>query len=273
MANILFATTARVDAGTLTAGGTLADTLPIANLQAQQPGQVARWTSLTGMYVVADLLEAAAINLVALLAHNGTSAATWRIRAAATEADLTAAPGFDTGAVFESVWPSSGRPSPGYDDERLHSIRYLSPAQSFRYWRIDVEDAANPAGYFEAGRLVIDAAWQPERNLRHDWDLGHDDPAEPRLAALGHLWPGPESRPARVFECAVRGMTEDDAANGYEILRRRGRRGDLLVVRNPELTTHLQRNVVYGLLLEPGRVRRIAHNYYEQPFKLREFPV
>lgn len=271
MARIRIATTDKSDAGTLTGGGTLADTLPITNLQTIQPGEVARWTSLTGMFLVLDLLAAVAVDVVALLAHNGTTAATWQIRAAALEADLVSAPGYNSGSV--SIWPASGRPS-GYDGEKLPSLHYLATPQSFRFWRIDLADAANPDGYFEAGRLVVAASWAPAKNLRHDWELGFVDPSEPSRAARGHLWPGPESNPAREWDFTIRGLSENDVmAGGYELARKRGARKDVLAIRNPELTTHLHRNMVYGLLEGPKRIRRIAHNYYEQPFKLLEFPV
>lgn len=271
MARIKLATTEKSDGGALTGGGTLADTLPVTNLQTIQPGEVARWTSLTGIYVVLDLLAAVDVDVVALLAHNGTDAATWQVRAAAAEGDLVGAPGYDSGSA--SMWPAGGRPS-GYDGEKLPSLLYLSPARSFRFWRIDVADAANPAGYFEAGRLVVAASWAPARNLRHEWEIGYVDQAEPQRAARGHLWPGPESNPAREFEFAIRGLAEDDVMQGgYELARKRGSRKDVLAIRNPELTTHLARNMVYGLLEGPKRVRRIAHNYFEQPYKLHEFPI
>lgn len=271
MARILIATTEKSDAGTLTGGGSLAESLPITNLQTQQPGEVARWLSLSGMSLVLDLLEAAAINLVALLAHNGTADATWQIRAAAAAGDLVSAPGYDSGVV--SMWTAAGRP-PGYAGEKLPSLHYLAAAQTFRYWRIDMADAANPAGYFEAGRLVIDAAWAPARNLRHEWEIGHIDPSESERAARGHLWPGPDSNTAREWDFAIRGLSEDDVfAGGYEIARKRGARKDVLAARNPELTTHLHRNTVYGLLSPPGKIRRIAHDWYEQPYRLSEFPI
>jgi hypothetical protein len=271
MSNIVIATTALADAGTLTGGGTLAATLPVGNLQTMQPGQAARWTSLTGMYAVLDLGAAAAVNLVALLAHNGSSAATWHIRGASSEAGLTDSAGYDSGAI--SMWPSTGRPA-GYDAERLHSIQFLAPAQSYRWWRVDLADSANADGYFEAGRLIVDAAWQPLRNLRFDWGMSWDDPSAPVLSALGHQWPGPESRTARVFDFAIRGLSASDVATGgYEIGRKRGRRKDVFVVRGPTLTAQLHRNMVYGLLSEAAAIRRIAHDWYEQSFKLREFPV
>lgn len=270
---ILIATAALTDAAVLTPGGTLADTLPVTNLQTQQPGEAARWTSLTGMYVEADLGAAQAINVAALLAHNGTAAATWRIRGATSQANLTAAPGYDTGAVFVSMWTAAGRPA-GYDNEKLPSLHFIDPAQSFRFWRIDLADAANPAGFFEAGRLVIDAAWRPGKNLTRGWEIGYADVSEPEFAAKGHLWPGPESVTAREWSFTLRGLSEDDVfANGYELARKRGARKDVLIIRNPQLTTHLHRNMLYGLMSGPGKILRIAHNFYEQPYRLREFPI
>src|SRR3546814_236006 len=125
MAGLYIATPVLSDAATLSTTGTVSSTLPLTNLQTMQPGEVCRFTSLTGIMIVADLGSAASINWIELINHNGTSAATWRIRGADTEGELTSDPGYDSGTV--SMWPTSGKP----DDEglqNLSSLQYLTTA-------------------------------------------------------------------------------------------------------------------------------------------------
>ena len=270
MARIVIATGEKVEGGIVTGYGTLAASLPAANLQTLQPGEVARWTSLATIAADIDLVAAAAVNVVALGPHNGTSAATWRVRGATSQANLTAAPGYDSGSG--SMWPATGRPS-GYDGVKLWSLLYLSAAQSFRWWRFDVADAANPDGYFEAGRWIVDAAWQPAKNLRYGWGVGWDDPSEIVRAIGGQAWPVPRSR-ARVLEFTLGSMSEDEMmANAYEIARKRGKAKDVLVARDPAATTHLHRQMIYGLMAElPPLVNR-TFNLYETGYRLEELIV
>src|SRR3546814_18170088 len=93
MAGLYIATPVLSDAATLSTTGTVSSTLPLTNLQTMQPGAVCRFTSLTGMMIVADLGAAASINWIEMINQNGKSAATWRIRGASTEGGLPSAPG------------------------------------------------------------------------------------------------------------------------------------------------------------------------------------
>src|SRR5579864_7228691 len=107
MKNVLLMSPALSDAATL-AGSSQVASLPIANLQAMQPKKKWRSTGTTE-YVTADMGAAVACNGLALIGHNLTSAATLRVRAAASAANVTASPALDTGAV--SAWPVSGKPA------------------------------------------------------------------------------------------------------------------------------------------------------------------
>lgn len=272
---IVIATPALSDAATLTGLGTIAATLPVTNLQTVQPGKVARWTSLATVGLRADLGAAAAINLIALGPHNGTSAATWQIRAGASEAEADAGAGYDSGAV--SMWPGTGRPA-GYDSERLWSLAWLPRtggpgAQTFRYWRIDVDDGANPAGYFDIGRLYLSAAWQPTKNLRYGWGLGWDDPSEHVQAIGGQRW-GVRRAKGRVLPFALGSMIEDEMiGTADEIARLRGTTEDILVVRDPEATAWLHKYIVQGTLetLEPLINR--TFNLYDSNYRVRQLVI
>lgn len=269
--HIVIATPDFADAGTLTGLGTIAATLPVTNLQTMQPGKVARWTSLSTVALRLDLGSAPNINLVALGPHNGSAVAEWRIRAGDSEGDADSGVGFDSAQV--SMWPSSGRPF-GYDGVMLWSLLWLGSAvEAHRYWRFDVYDPGNAADYFQAGRLVVDAAWQPTKNLRYGWGIGWNDASEIVESIGGQTWPVERAR-RRVMEFTLGSMSEAEMwTSAYEIARKRGRAKDLLVIRDPAATTQLHRQMVYGLLTDlPPLVNR-TFNLYETNYRLQELVV
>jgi hypothetical protein len=271
MGHIVIATPERVDAGTLTGLGTIAASLPVVNLQTMQPGKVCRWLSLGAVGLRCDLGTAPSVNLVAFGPHNGSATAHWRVRAGVSESEADAGAGYDSGMV--PMWPAGGRPS-GYDGVMLWSLLWLGAAvQPWRFWRIDVHDETNPAGYFQAGRLVIDAAWQPTRNLRYGWGLGWDDPSETVRAIGGQTWAVERNR-GRILEFTLGSMREHEMMeNAYELARKRGKARDLLVVRDPDASTHLHRQMVHGLMTElPPLVNR-HFRLFETGYRIAELPI
>jgi hypothetical protein len=241
----------RIEQATLAGLGTLAPTMPVTNLQTMAPVEAARWTSLAGMGVEADLGGAVAVTLVALLYHNGTAAGTWRIRAAATQGDLTANPGYDTGSL--SLWTAAGKPSPAA--LRLPSLHLPAAAQSFRWWRLDLADAANPDGFLEAGRLYIADAPTFGRNYDVGASWYHVDESE-HVTARGGQVTVEELQRRRGLRVRLGRMSEDEAfGTVYELERVRGRARDVLALPRPDATTHLHRQSIYGLMKRLGGLR------------------
>lgn len=268
MANrIVIATPELVEGATLTGGGTISASMPVANLQDQQPANAVRWTSLTGMYVEVDLGAAYAINALFAGYHNGTTDCTLRWRGATSQANLTASPGYDSTA--ESAWAAGSRPA-GYDGEKLSSFKWLTTAQTYRWWRLDIADAGNPDGYFDLGCLIVDAAFQPERNYEFGAGFGHDDPSPLRVGQGGQTWPqAVPSSGVRRFR--VPNLTEDEAFGTiFELGRKRGRKKSVLVVPKPEATTHLHRQMIYGLMVEDPTIREGRGQRYAASLAVKE---
>ena len=266
MGNIVIASPALSDAATLSTPGTVAATLPLANLQAMYPGQVCRFTSLAGMAIVADLGAPYAINLVALVMHSATAAASWRIRGASSQANLTAAPGYDSGTV--SLWPSSGQPS-GWP--KATSSLFLAGAQTYEWWRIDLADAANPAGYLDIGRLYLAAAWQPSRNHKTDWSLAYVDDTlvTKSLSGINFVTPRP---PRRKVDWTIEFLSETEMKeNALELDRLRGASKDVLAIRDPGATTELQHDTVQGLqTLQPVTIGAPSPVLWSKKFTIEE---
>lgn len=263
MSNIAIATPILSDAATVTATDELGN-FPVTNLQTKQPSVKWRTAGLSPAVVI-DLGSAGAINLVGLFATNTTSAATWRIRAAASEANLTASPGYDSGSV--AAWPETGMAT---DWPAVNLIHWLTAAQTFQWWRIDLADAGNPAGYLQAGRVYVAAAWQPTRNLQRGWSIEPQDESETFRAQGGQEYD--EIRPQRrIAKFRLAFLSEDELYdNVFEIDRRQGRTGDVFVMRDPTHASHLHKQSVYGTLKGSEPAVNQAALIFEKSYQVRE---
>lgn len=242
MENLAIADTGLVDAATLSAGSQLGS-MPVGNLQKIQPLDRWRTDDLANAYLIADLGAAETINLIALLYHNLSSAATWRVRAAASETDLTAAPAYDSGSVnaWHNDWPA--------DQSPLHSRIWLGAStETYQWWRVDISDSGNPDTYVEAGRLLIDNAWQlPQlKNIEYGWGMTFVDPSEHSRSRGGQDYSNKLNKYRRL-DCSLNFLDEDEMYdNYYEIQRKRGASQDVFVMRDPAAGKHLLRQSLYG---------------------------
>lgn len=243
MAKIIIAGSQISDAGTLEDSSTVAANYPLANLLLLQPGRKARFSTPAAVYVVLDLGSAQAITFAALVNHNGSATGTWRVRGATSEANLTAAPGYDSGGS-DSLYPVTGKP----DADVQHSFLSFA-AQTYRWWRIDIDDTSNADGYVDLGRIILANAWAPEVNFAFGAGIGWLDPSNIDQGVGGHLYPN-ERPKHRVMTLPLNFQTESDMLGGlYELQRKVGASRDVFVVLDKEDTTHLHRRMLQGLLL------------------------
>lgn len=102
--------------------------------------------------------------------------------AAAASADLTAlsgadfehVAGYDSGLV--DAWPAAWVAATTAEQRagvRGLAIHTPSTAQNYQYWRCDMVDEANPAGYLQAGRVFAGTAWRPTYNMSVGAGLGY----------------------------------------------------------------------------------------------------
>lgn len=263
MSNIVIATPALSDEATITAGSE-AGALQASNLQTIQVADPWRASDLNNAYLVVDLGSAQAINLVALIANNASSSATWRIRGATSEANLTASPGYDSGSL--SMLAKAGLA----DWSTTDAVLWLSSAQSYRWWRIDVSDASNADGYFQAGRLYISAAWQPSVNLNYGWQMGFVDFSLRPRSAGGQVVPLERSR-ARYLVLSLDFQSEADLYdNAFEIDRTRGHSKDIFVLRDPDSASYRQEQSIYGLQEELAPIINPRVNMFSKRFRIEE---
>jgi len=264
MSNIVIASPELLEAATITAGSE-AGGMAASNLKLL-PGR-GRWraTALGSANLVVDLGAAFAINLIALLYTNATSAATWRIRGATSEANLTAAPGYDSGNIAH--WPAQT----GLGDWAwTHAFKFLTTAQNYQWWRIDITDAANPAGYYQASRLYIAAAWQPSINISFGASHGWVDPSEHGRSRAGQIAVR-EMNAYRAMNFQLRFQSEAQLFdNAFRLDRLRGRRRDVLVIRDPDTTTRGMDWCICGIVTDVSPIAHPAFDIYEKSYRLEE---
>lgn len=284
MANVLLAWNNRADIATLS-GGSWSATLPLANLQNRQVQKVARTTGLTlaNTQFIADMGAAKSINCAALVVHNMSESAKVRITGCS-------APGFidpEYQSAWIEVWPAGIIPisaleweddnfwlgtmtaeaRAGYNSPFLH---VLPQAQYLRYWRLEIDDTTNPAGYVHIGRLFMAQSWQPQYNMAYGASLGYDDPTEIATSLTG----------AEYFD--VRGKyrnhkfdlaflsTEEVHGQVLEMQRLAGTSAEVLVVPNKDdASTFVQRSFV-GRLKSLSPVSQPNFNLFSTSIEIKE---
>ncbi len=144
MSNVRFLYTIKTDQATISASSAVAG-LPVANVAQEFVGKVWRSTADTGQWVKFDLETAQKVTMLAIFGHNLTSGATIKLEANTT--DSWALPPYSHTLTWNA----------------LAIVEFLD--QTYRWWRISIEDGANPDGYIEIGRICAGEYYEPAVNV------------------------------------------------------------------------------------------------------------
>lgn len=283
MANVMLGYPNRIDAATLALGAWEA-TLPLNNLKDRKLGKVARTTSDANSATLfsADLGAPKSIRVIALVNHNLSLAARYRIRAD-DNADF-GSPLLDTG--WQDVWPVVYLPDDlEWEDDNWWTGKYTDEEKAgytwtlvhvlaanlvARYWLVELDDTANPDNYVQIGRAFIGPALQPVVNMGYGVQIGF----EPR-AELGEALSGAEyfnrRDPYRVARFSLGAMSEGDAfARAFEINRRAGIDQEVLFVYDPDDTRQQLRRRFLGRLRQLSPIEHPYPNWHSTAFELKE---
>lgn len=271
------------DQGTLS-GGSWAATLPLANLQNRRLSKVARTTNALSASSVFDVDLADAlkpVQLIGLLKHNISSAGTYRITAGTSAG---ASDVYDSGAILAlpALYSTSALEwedsnwwfgTASADDLALYPVHLLhdcGASKLARYWRVQITDTANAAGYIQAGRLWAGPVWEPE----HGYDFGASLQWEPRSEveySLGGSAYFDERAPARVFRCSLRGISYDRAYGTVLDIQRRVRNDkEIVVIPDKTDTSRGFRRNIYGRLRAADPVVQASPLYQNAGFEIEE---
>ena len=248
-----------VENGTVTTGNELA-TLPATNLQSMQPSKRWRTSGVSNAWVQVDLGSAKAIDFAAIISHNGAAADTWQIRASSDGTPATV-PDYDSGS--QNLFPAATRPSEAW---RTHydSHYVFASTQTWRYWRCDFTIAGS---YFEAGVLLL--GLRQQITLAYPFSRGYAPADIVEITPDGGAVTDPRGRPrAWNFMVNLLDETTEMAIDGLDALRGIG--DAVYCVENPDATTWLHRQSLYGLIAQATPLDRPDYGIREKRYYLRE---
>ena len=265
-------------------GGSWVSTLPLTNLQDEVLGTVARSTNVTLGATQFDVTfdKSRLVSVFALVAHNMTTEALYRLRGAEDAAFTSVL--VDTG--WTGVWPAiystssvdwedpafwSGKPSS--DQLAAYNpalIRSLSQKTACRYWRIEINDTTNPAGYVQFGKLFMAAQWRPTTNMSYGATLGIVDRSNVEETIGGTSYADRRSV-KRVAKITLGNMSQTEAmGRAFDIKRLAGNTGEVLFIWDDADSLNLQRMSFLGRLTDTNPVTIPFYNTWETVFEIEE---
>lgn len=241
------------------------------NLKDRSPALKWRTTSYNSQYLEIDMGAAVKFNLIGLLHTNLSSAAVYRVRAATSQANLTASPGYDSGANQAAVFV----PSPADDTVKTRSLFHFPAAlQDYRWIRIDVDDGtANADGYIEAGVLLISRGFQPGIGCNISWEMDYQDASKQhKLRDQSRVIDRRER--LRQIRCSLTSLTAAEVKQSARPIQRKvGNSGPLLVLVDPAENEYRDDGVVWGIPARTPTIRGASVNTYVMDLVVDELPV
>jgi len=278
VANMLIGWSDWGDAATITDSSTETTGFEATQVQATQPTDY--WESQANEpYLVLDRGSSQTFNVVALLFTNLPADSTWRIRAADDEASLTdGTETYDSGVIDFRV--------PGDDDtwDRHHGLHYISAGVTARWLRIDISPASvlsldfvsgaySLTGYegtLEAGRLIVGNLFQPNANDSYGRQFGPVDPSSVARSDTGALY-ADDRTPYLAADITLGFLSEAEAyGTMFGILRRRGRRNDVLYVGDPAEDAYLMQQIIYGHIIQSRPIVLPQFDRYQVRLRIEE---
>ena len=231
------------DASTITSTNAVAS-LPVTNLQDMQIVKVWR-TSATSAVVDVDFGSQQAVEVISLIRHNLTQSGTLRFRLSNVSDFSTTV--YDSGTF--NGWPVAEQfgafpwgvfswggvlDADVAADYTVSSYKILSSITLARYFRMDVSDATNPAGYVQAGRLIVSPAYRPSNNYAFGMEIEFVDNSRVQKSRGGQTYIDLVEK-YRVATIDLFNLPESEVFGSLfnELDRRRGIGRDILLIPQP----------------------------------------
>ena len=252
-------------AGTYSGGSWLA-ALPVANVGDPALAKVARSTDATigSTKIRLDQGSARALRAFALVNHNLSAAAQWRVLLgttsggsevyAGTLADWLQATGFEAGLT------ARGMEDGEYLRDGTHALIVLPAFYTARHVTIEITDTANANGYVQVGRIFVGGGFVPTINASYGLQHGWKDLSTKEQAESGADWVTARRRMKKA-QFVLDGTTEAEGEQLYEMQRVIGTIDEALYV--PDLV-QIGVSQRYGFLGSIAEMSAIEYPYYER---------
>lgn len=286
MGTIQFSYINRADEATLS-GGSYQPTLPIANLQETNMAMVARTLDVTAASTRIDVDFGASgklIRLVGLMRHNCTVNATYRITG--SNSSVSGSEGYDSGTL--NVWPRiysltdldfeepnwwtgqiDAAEAALYPIKLLHDLgaNYL-----LRYWRVQINDTANPAGYLQFSRFWMGPVWAPEVGYGYGGRMLWEPRDRSSVSRNGKRY-AERINPIRVFSLRLESVSDADAyGRVLDMQRRLGSEGQVVVIPDPDDTGQRHRRDIIARIRRSGGAAHSSFGRQQAEMELEELP-
>lgn len=263
--NITFISTNKVDNSTSMASNdpTYATNFPVSNLKNPNPHLV--YKTADGIWNCNLGTGVTTAGVVALINHNASPNATWRIRVATSQANLTSSPVYDSGAgipmdqgVNDATyknWPSK------------NSIHKLPSSYAAQWLRIDVDNSGN---IFTCGRMIVQGGVVWPINMAYGWSMGWVDETLHDKTSGGTLLISRKGR-RRVLNFTMDFQSEATMYNyGYLFDLDHGKYKPLLVMAEPNSLYYLSKSI-YGVMQSMGEITNTQYGLYRKNYKIVEY--
>lgn len=173
---------------------------------------------------------------------------------------------------FTAPYWYTGLPPAWDNPERRASLIFIfdRPAAG-RYWRLEINDAANPDGYVQAGRLFTAGAWIPRFNYVPDQNaFGIRDNTQRGQMLSGATRDRRRYNP-RFFSFKVDYLPEADVFGpAYQLLDVAGFDRELFIVPQPDDTEHLQQRSYFARIEQADAIAQAQAGYGHFGFQALE---
>lgn len=273
----------RIDLATLSGGNWMAS-LPLNNIKNPRLSKQARTAdaSTAATQFAMDFGQARNVEVVALIAHNLSAAAQVRIKASSSNS--FALPGFDSGWV--AMWPAgffSSEVEWESDDFWLGTLSneaaagyktpfsyFLTVGQAYQYWQLEIDDSANPDGYFSLGRCFIGPVFVPTSNMSYGAGLSVDDATAFETSLSGEEFYDSRQR-YRSYSFALDYLSEAEAyADILDMQRLIGTSGEIFVNGDPDDETNRPRRSFLARLQNTAPIIHQHVDIFSAQINLRE---
>lgn len=258
---------------TLTAvnsGGSWLSSLSLASLQNQLLSKKTRSVNAlaASTIILSDLGTAKPVRVVGALGHNISFAGTIRIRGYSDSGYTTLVTGADTGTVF--VWPQTMTAAECAEYPN-NWISTFSSDKTARYWKTEIVDTGNSAGYIELGRRWLGAAtFTPAVSMSYGASLGYE-PRDISDESLGGVMWGEKRAGRRVCAFSFGNLSNAEKQKSIIMQKVLGSIGETLWIMDSNDTAQ-------DMLLQafPATIRKANpltcpyYNNYEMPMEVLE---
>lgn len=267
-------------------------TLPLSNLQQRELSVIARSTDLqlsSTKFKIQFSGRLPSIGGIALVDHNLSSDATWRITASNASGTkvrqtdwMSVWPELDPGAMeweddiwwtgkqdaetintFTRValWCDGGTLWPVYDDVSNPAI-----------WTVEINDQTNTTGCVEISRLFIGRVFVPTENYSWGAKISYVDSSE-ISDGWGYIQPEfyVERKPRRVMRVGFSHLTDAEAYGAFSLMQRQtGTTGEVIVSQDAEDSSFYLQRTIYGRMRVLGDVENVSMNRHRCDLEILE---